>query len=94
MESSIAAAVSSVLATLHRLTLWSSDIGCLITLFSLHHIKLYILAISHATQVLVWVVPDDGCLVHKHILTRIIPVYKAISALNVEPLDCSADFCG
>jgi hypothetical protein len=85
-------AVGRILAALDRLSLWPSDISCLVALLALHHVKLHLLTITHAAQVLARIVLDNGSLMNKHILLGVIPINKAISILHVEPLHSTGYF--
>merc|ERR1719270_533674 len=89
-----ATTISSVLASLHIGSLRSSNIGGLVALVTLDDVELYRFPVAHATQVLARVVLGDGRLMDEDILLGVIPVYKAISALNVKPFHSSCHFSG
>lgn len=89
----IAVSVSSILASLDCNTSWAGDICSLCSLLSLDYIKLHSFSISNTAKIFSRVVLFDGCLVYKNVLFCIIPVDKPISIPDVEPFDCTQDFC-
>ena len=52
------------------------------------------LSISYRSDGLLGIVLDDGCLVNEHVFFCVISVDEAVTRLDIEPLDSSADFGG
>ena len=47
--------------------------------------------ITNTTKVFLWVVLDDGILVHEDVFICVTPGDETVTILDVEPLHCSSD---
>lgn len=86
-EPAVATLVASIFAAKNIAPVWAGDLGCLWSLGPLDYDELYRFIFSDTPVNLVWVVPDDGCLMDKHVTFSVIPGDEAIAVPDVEPLN-------
>lgn len=90
----VTALVRRKLTAPHRLTGGTGHVGRLVALLTNDHVELNDLTVAHRADRFFWVVPRNGALVHKDILSGVVAVDEAVAALHVEPLDGAGDFGG
>lgn len=90
----VTALVRCKLTAPHRLTGGTGHVGRLVALLTNDHVELNDLTVAHRADRLFGVVPRNGALVHKDILSGVVAVDEAVAALHVEPLDGAGDFGG
>jgi len=78
---------------LHWFSIGTGDAGRFQTFLSLDDVELDNLLVTHTAEVLVWIVLHDGCLMHKHVLLRVIAVDEPVTVAHIEPFHRAGDFC-
>lgn len=86
--------LASFVSRIRTATNWfafrSSYVGSFISLLTDNDIELNDFPIADGTNCLSWIIHDDGGLMYKYILFRVITIDETVAALYIEPFHGSA----
>lgn len=73
-------------------TVWASHVGCFIALVAQNYVEFYNFTVADRTNCFLWIVLNDGSLMNKDVLFRVVAIDETISALYIEPFNGSGYF--